>query len=62
MSSPPKPRGLMRLSTFSVSAVHIQTPVYVVRPRIQGWCIAWCASLSSSFCRYQFIPLGNRGT
>jgi len=28
------------------------TPVYTARPRIWGWCIARCACLRRSFCRY----------
>ena len=40
------------VALISVSLALSQTPVYTARPRIRGQCIARCACLRPSFCRY----------
>jgi len=41
-----------RVALISVFSALSQTPVYTVRPRIHGWCIARCACLRRSFRWY----------
>jgi len=46
------PITVHRAALISVSLALNQAPVYTVRPRLRGWCIARCACLRPSFRWY----------